>query len=189
MSTNLLALRRTLGLSQAEFAKRLQTTQSTVCRWEKGHVAPSPEMRAKMARLVAGTPAVRDWHVLRTVRAHPGLAKLFDPTLEILEVSQHLAVATGIGRENLTGRRLSGVFERALKEAEDAGMLSGVPISLEFVGPMLPIRGCEARVAWSWTMMSLSYGAPYILAQGRPLRPEEDAAAQGFTVVRMGLEI
>src|ERR1043166_2140772 len=35
------ALRQRLGMTQEEFARRLQVTLSTVNRWENGHAAPS----------------------------------------------------------------------------------------------------------------------------------------------------
>jgi len=35
------ALRQRLGMTQEEFARRIQVTLSTVNRWENGHAAPS----------------------------------------------------------------------------------------------------------------------------------------------------
>ncbi|TMA95846.1 MAG: helix-turn-helix transcriptional regulator, partial [Deltaproteobacteria bacterium] len=34
-------LRQRLGMTQEEFARRIQVTLSTVNRWENGHAAPS----------------------------------------------------------------------------------------------------------------------------------------------------
>lgn len=42
--------RRTAGLTQAELAQRLGTTQSVVARWESGSVSPSFETLRKVAR-------------------------------------------------------------------------------------------------------------------------------------------
>lgn len=39
---NLIALRKKLGLTQAEMARRLGVSFVTVNRWENGHHAPSP---------------------------------------------------------------------------------------------------------------------------------------------------
>lgn len=39
---NLIALRKKLGLTQAEMARRLGVSFVTVNRWENGHCRPSP---------------------------------------------------------------------------------------------------------------------------------------------------
>lgn len=44
-------LRESEGLTQKALAEKLNTTNSTVCDWEKGRTQPDLEMLAKLARL------------------------------------------------------------------------------------------------------------------------------------------
>lgn len=44
-------LREGEGLTQKALAEKLNTTNSTVCDWEKGRTQPDLEMLAKLARL------------------------------------------------------------------------------------------------------------------------------------------
>ncbi len=44
-------LRRKLGLTQTEFAKRLGVSQMTVCNWEKGKSAPREKLEQKIQKL------------------------------------------------------------------------------------------------------------------------------------------
>lgn len=41
-------IRKTMGLTQTEFAKILDVTKTTVCNWETGVYEPSPEAIKKL---------------------------------------------------------------------------------------------------------------------------------------------
>ena len=42
-------LRKKAGLTQAELAEKIGTTQERVCRWERGKIKPSLPMLVKLA--------------------------------------------------------------------------------------------------------------------------------------------
>lgn len=53
------SIRKQLGLSQAEFARRLGVTQSTVSRWETGEI-PVRERDVLAARQLSSAPRTGD---------------------------------------------------------------------------------------------------------------------------------
>lgn len=57
------ALRRQTGLSQADFAAKLETTITTISRWENSKVEPSREALKKLAAIAAeaGQDSLRDF--------------------------------------------------------------------------------------------------------------------------------
>ena len=51
------AVRRSIGLTQAQLADKLQVNQATVARWEAGALSPSHRHRRGLADLLGGRPA------------------------------------------------------------------------------------------------------------------------------------
>ncbi|MBQ5316133.1 MAG: helix-turn-helix transcriptional regulator [Oscillospiraceae bacterium] len=43
-------LRRSFGINQVEFAKKLSVTKQSVCNWENGNIQPSIDMLERIAR-------------------------------------------------------------------------------------------------------------------------------------------
>jgi DNA-binding transcriptional regulator YiaG len=50
------ALRKSLGLSQAKFARRFAVAQATVCRWELGYERPSGPSTMLLASMIEAKP-------------------------------------------------------------------------------------------------------------------------------------
>ena len=67
LSTVLAAERNRIGISQAELAKRLKTTQSFVARFETGHRKLTVGEFVQVARVIGCDPI----RLLRTVLASP----------------------------------------------------------------------------------------------------------------------
>jgi DNA-binding transcriptional regulator YiaG len=51
IATEIIALRQQLGLTQAQFADRIQSRQNTVALWEMGRHKPSPVYQRILAQL------------------------------------------------------------------------------------------------------------------------------------------
>ncbi|MFQ5724459.1 MAG: helix-turn-helix transcriptional regulator, partial [Terriglobia bacterium] len=68
-------LRRSLGLSQDQLARRLQVTKKTVAEWEQGRQPPSPERALQLARLAAPGRLRRSFtrYALERIGAEPPL--------------------------------------------------------------------------------------------------------------------
>ena len=43
-------LRKSLGLNQVEFARRLNVTKQSICNWENGNILPSIDMLSRISR-------------------------------------------------------------------------------------------------------------------------------------------
>ncbi|MFQ5778809.1 MAG: S24 family peptidase [Terriglobia bacterium] len=70
-------MRRGLGLSQKQLARRLAVTKKTVAEWEQGRQPPSPERTLQLARL-APRGQLRRWlarHALERIGADAGLVR------------------------------------------------------------------------------------------------------------------
>lgn len=60
-ASRIVALRKSLGLLQVEFAQRLLVTQAAVSRWENGSSNPSAENYIRMADLADDINCVWFW--------------------------------------------------------------------------------------------------------------------------------
>ena len=75
----LLAIRRRLGLTQADFAARVGQDEHQICRWEKGRLRPHPwiagrldlELRALEGRPVENSPTLSFFDLTRWRRKPP----------------------------------------------------------------------------------------------------------------------
>ena len=54
--TNMVALRKLKGMTQTELAKQMGVTQGAVMQWEKQMLIPSPNRKAKLAKLLGCKP-------------------------------------------------------------------------------------------------------------------------------------
>ena len=108
---NIVSLRERIGLSQADFASRINVSPSTLCRWEKGNVIPSlesiedicSEFNVDRAELLSGDttenvvvevekngrkPAVIISAVIVALLTVIGLIYCFIPRYKVLESSE-----------------------------------------------------------------------------------------------------
>lgn len=84
-------LREKAGLTQRELAELLDTTRERVSRVENGHVPPSVDFVAELARIMALAEVVRDMRVTdgvdsRTLRRAANLLGLEDGDVDLLVI-------------------------------------------------------------------------------------------------------
>jgi transcriptional regulator with XRE-family HTH domain len=92
--------RRAAGLSQAEVARRLGTTQSAIARWERGDVSPSLANAVRYAEAVRATLTLTTDQDLLEPEDRATLQANLRRTPE-----QRLAQLTGFVRFAMAGRR------------------------------------------------------------------------------------
>ncbi|WP_300531000.1 helix-turn-helix domain-containing protein [Maricaulis sp.] len=99
------------NMKQASLAEDLNVTQAMISRWESGAIAPGRDMQGRILAMVEqetlATPMV-GWR--QFVTDQPAIAAVIDPDGRIETVSVGLIRETGIGRADMEGQRIDGVF-------------------------------------------------------------------------------
>lgn len=165
----LVSIRRGLGMTQADLAKRLGVAQATVSRWESGLHEPTREQWKTILDLAKPSEHASDWSLMFMVRTARSPLILTTLDFDVLEVSEPALQADGISRQDFLSRNLRPLFSdglsAALMLAEDNGLFTGQAVGMQIAGVMRRLDGSQAPHASTWVPLRRADGTPLLLWQ------------------------
>lgn len=117
---DLKAARLRAGMTQAEVAARMGTTQSAVARWERGAVTPSLDAASRYAAAVGADLFIGPVEVMIDVGRPPDDGFLAPEEKATLWRNQRLTPAQRVQRL-VTMAKIAGLGRRAMAEAKARG--------------------------------------------------------------------
>lgn len=183
-------IRESLGLTQQEFAARLDVSQATVSRWEAGRTRPDASVRRRIAELGQDVGANGDASLIHMIQTSTETMALTTPDLHILTLSEGYCTRYGINHDDAVGisyrpyltEELADVYDQAVA----AGLLTGALMGVTYAARLTSLDGdTHPVIGHMHALPRPSGGEPMVAWSGRVVSDEECNAFRATGAIRV----